>query len=59
MYYFTRQNFRSINVQEKRIYQDSPFDAPVSPEAAVKGLERTHVGVFRGDDLLREPQTTR
>lgn len=37
----------------------SPFDAPVSPEAAVKGLERTHVGVLRGNDLLRERQATR
>lgn len=38
---------------------DSPFDAPVSPEAAVKSLERTHVRVLHGNDLLREAQATR
>jgi len=46
-------------VYERKGCQDSPFDAPVSPEAAVEGLERTHVGVFRGDDFLGEPQATR
>lgn len=45
--------------REKRMWPDSPFDAPVSPETAVEGLERTHVGVFRGNDLLREAQATR
>jgi len=39
--------------------KDSPFDAPVSPEATVKSLERTHVGVLGGNDLLCEAQATR
>lgn len=50
---------RHPKVSRKDKVQDSPFDAPVSPEAAVKSLERTHVRVLHGNDLLREAQAAR
>jgi len=57
----TMRNFYAKVSQctRKNVKQDSPFDAPVSPEAAVKSLERTHVGVLHSNDLLREAQAAR